>query len=137
MADVDDEIALGEVKEAVDRPRFQAPARRFRCGVGGRIESRLAAKQLLAAENDDTAALQRVDHAKAGPHSANRQMKVARLGQPPLGQNFTESMSFCLAGTGDEHLIGRGDGIQFVANLGHFATEPLDRFDAKLADRLR
>ena len=58
------------------------------------------------------------------------------LRQLPVGQHFAQALALGLVVAGDQHVIVRRHGVQFVADPADLAAEALDRFDVQMTGRL-
>src|SRR5262249_7350293 len=125
VANVNDEIAFGQLEEAVNRPRFQAPARQH-------LTRLLAMEQLLSAQHDEP----RVDESERRSHPSRDKPEPVGLGELPGGEHLAEALALGLIETGNQHAVTGLNVIQLIANAGHLAAESFHRLDAQMTGRL-
>ena len=85
VVDVDDQVALVQVEEAVDRAALVAPAGRRAADVG-------AGEQLVIADDERAG----VDHVEAGADPADGQREPRRLGERGLGEDLAQALDLGL-----------------------------------------
>ncbi len=139
VAEMDDEIALGQIEEAVDGPRFQPapphptlPQAWGRVGWGG-AERRVTVKQLLPTQHQHAG---RVHQTEAGADPADEETQPVGLREPSRRQYLAQPLAFAIVLTRDQHALARGHRVQFVAHLAHVAAEAFDGFDVQTERRL-
>ena len=125
VVDVDDQVALIQVEEAVDRPAFVPPARDRPADLG-------AGEQLVVADHERLG----VDQVEAGPDPADGQMQPARSGQLGVGKDLAQPLDLGLVVAGDQDVLARGRAVELGLDLGQLAREPLDALDPQVAGRL-
>ena len=125
MIDVHDQVALVQVKKAVDRTAFIAPAGHGPADLG-------AGEQLVVADHER----QGVDHVEAGPDAADGQVQPLRLGELGVGEDLTQPFDLGRVVAGDQDALAGGCAIQLGLDLGVLARKPLDTLDPQVAGRL-
>ena len=130
VRDVNDQIAIGQIEEAVNRARFEPPPWQH-------LPCLLAVKQLVIAENDNARAPAvfpcRCQNAKPGSYLAGHQAQPARLGQLPPGQHLAQAFAFSVVVTSNQYPVPGCRMVQFLGQLADGAAESLNRFDAQVA----
>ena len=122
VGDVDDQVALAQFEEAVDRPR-QPPA-----AVTPQIDP---AKQLAAAQQHDPIRYQPETVLKR----ADGKPQASVAGGLGRAENLAEPADLGLGLADDENLLARAGLVQFVAHPVDVAAEALDRLDLQPARR--
>ena len=130
VTDMNHQVSLAQVEEAVNRSRFDAPPRQDLPGI-------LPMKQLMIAEHDDSRRMPVLavssDHAKAAPDLAGHEPQPPRPGKLSVRQYLSQTLAFRLVVAGDEHAITSRGVVQLLTELGDIAAETFHRLDAKMA----
>ena len=121
VGDMHDQVAFGEIEEAVDGPRFEPAARQHLADV-------FAVEELVIAEHGDAC----VHHAETGAHPARHQPEPVGLGKLARGQDFVQAFALGLIVTGNHHAVAGHRAVELVAQLGDVAAEALDRLDPQM-----
>ena len=125
VVDVDDQVALVQVEEAVDGAAFVAPASHGPANLG-------AGEELVIADHERAG----VDQMEAGADSALGQVKPAGAGQFGVGEDLAEPLDLGRVVAGDQDVFTGGGAFELGLDLGELTGEPLDALDAHVAGRL-
>ena len=125
VVDVDDQVALVQVEEAVDRAALVAPA-------GDRAADLGAGEQLVVADDQRAG----VDHVEARADAADGQLQPAGPGQLGVGEDLAQPLDLGRVVAGDQHAVAGRGAVELGLDLGQVAGEPLDALDPQVAGRL-
>ena len=125
VIDVDDQVSLVQVEEAVDGPALVAPA-------GDRPADLGAGEQLVVADHQRLG----VDQVETGPDPADGQVQPFRLGQLGVGKDLAQALDLGRVVAGDQDVFAGGRAVELGLDLGELAREPLDALDPQVAGRL-
>ena len=124
VVDVDDQVALVQVEEAVDGPALVPPPGDRAADVGAREE-------LVVADHEGRG----VDQVEARPDPADGQMKPARSRQLGVGEDLAQPLDLGRVVAGDQDAFAGRGAIELGLDLGQLAREPLDALDPQVAGR--
>ena len=125
MVDVNDQIALVQVEEAVDGPALIAPA-------GDRPADLGAGEELVVADHERLG----VDQVETRPDAADGQVQPLRSGQLGVGKDLAQPLDLGRVVAGDQDVFAGGRAVELGLDLGELAREPLDALDPQVAGRL-
>ena len=125
VVDVDNQVALVQVEEAVDGPALvSAPGNRA-ADVGPREE--------LVVSDDQGRGVDQVKTRSDPPHGA---MKPALLRQDRVAEDLAQPLDLGRVVAGDQHPVAGRCAIEFGLDPGQVAREPLDTLDPEMAGGL-
>ena len=127
VVDVDDQVALVQVEEAVDRAALVAAAGDRAADVGAR-------EQLVVADDQRAG----VDHVEAGADPADGQARAGPTAPSSVSAKTSPRRSTS-AGVvaGDQDAVAGRGAVELGLDLGQLAREPLDALDPQVAGRLQ
>ena len=127
---VDDVVAVVEVEEAVDGPRFDLAARRG-AGLFHPRRQQFFVKEFVAAEHQYV----EIDEAKAGADVPRDQRHPPAFGELARFQHVRQAVDFRFGLAGDPDAILRRNSVEFLPHPQHVAAESLDALDAQVRGR--
>ena len=130
VADVDDQVALGQVEKAVDGPRLEpaarrAEARRWAAHRGGTVPARPARPRLPGLTSRKPA--------RTRPMTRRSRSVCASW---PAASTSPRRLHSAVVVAGDHDALAGRHGVQLVAHPGHVAAETLHRLDTQPERRL-